>query len=133
MTLLNMDLPSSPPGHLGSALPGTVVADKGLPQAERSEPLAGAAGSGSHLAGELDGDPLLGAWLSAEEMLSLLEPFDQAERDSAQNMYHGRITPSIHMARVLEIRELRAEALDEMGLPAAARQVRKRMNREMFS
>lgn len=126
----NMDLPPSPPRHLGAALPGTVVADKGLPEAERSEPLAGAAGSGSHLAGDEVGGPLLGAWLSAEEILSLLAPFDEAECRSAQELYAGRISHEQHRAQVSEIRELRAQVLDELGWPAAAQLIRQRLIEE---
>lgn len=127
---LNTDLLPSPPRHLGIALPGTVVLDKGLPEAERSEPLAGAAGSGSHPAGDEAGGPLLGAWLSAEEILSLLAPFDQAELDSVAMLWNGTRTPLDHMIRVREIRELRAEVLDEIGWPEAAQLVRDRIARE---
>lgn len=126
----NKDLAVSPPGHLSSALPRSAGPVKGLPEAANA-PLNGLGEGGSHLAGDQAGTPLLGSCLSGEEALRLLEPFDRMERESAARIWRGEISPTQHMSRVKEIREARAQVLDEIGFHVGAQLVRDRLKKEM--
>jgi hypothetical protein len=131
MTFIDTVSSQSLPGHLGNALPGTDVLDKGLPKAERSEPLAGAAGSGSHLAGGQAGGPLPGSLPSGEDVLEYFLELDQAERDSAFVLYSGGKTPLDHMTLVYRLRAERVRRLRHLGLLDEAQAVEDRTTREM--
>jgi hypothetical protein len=125
---INTDRAESLPGHLGTALSGAGVPDKGLPQADRREPLAGAAGADSHLAGGQAGDPLPGNLPSGEDILSA----SQQEEIAIQNaMYGGQISPSDCMARIYHLRTDRVRILEEMNHHEQAEQLRDRLKREM--
>lgn len=130
MNVIDTGLPTSSPGHLGSALPHQRGAGQGSAGGRVSALERCWAGVVALRQVIGRAFPLLGARPSAEEMLLVLVGLDQAERDSAFALYSGLKNPHQHMTYVYELRRQCAIRLDELGWHKEADLVRERINRE---